>query len=103
MDGDGSSHEHLRTEQGRGLRGICHLMRLLGRERLFKHGREPWSTFQKPANLGPPGAIFGVVILLANETRILRLPFGSFLGGRFRRVLLRLSEYFFGLSFLFAF
>ena len=43
------------------------------------------------------------MILLTNVAGILRLPLGSFLGGRFRRILLRLSGFFFGLSFLFAF
>ena len=78
-------------------------MGLLGGERLFKHNNKPQSTFQKSTNFGPPRAILGIVILIEDETRILRFSLSSFLGGRLRGILLRLTRFIFTFSFLFPF
>lgn len=103
VDGDRPSHKHLRTKGRRGLGWVNHHLRLLRGERFFQHCRSPRSTFQQATNFRPPWAVFCIVILVTDKTRILGLAFGSFLRWSFRGILLGLISFILPFSLLFSF
>lgn len=54
-------------------------------------------------NLRPSRTIFSIVIIVANETRVLWFTFGTFLGRKLRRILLWLIGFILPLPFLLPF
>lgn len=53
-------------------------------------------------NFRPRQAVFGIVILVTDKTRILGFVFSSLLGWRFSGILLRLISFILSFSFLFS-
>lgn len=90
VDGNRPNHKYLRTKGRRGLRWINHHLSFLWGKRFFEHNRSPGSTFQQTTNFGSPWAVFGIVILITDKTRVLGYAFGALLRWRLRGILLRL-------------
>ena len=76
-------HEYLRAKRCIWRRLLDHLG-LLRWERFFKGRRSSLSAFEQLTNLGSSRTIFSVVILITNQTGILRLSLWTIINTRFR-------------------